>query len=110
MFQTKINGKTFEVANDDNGFSINGQNFPLDITRIDEGYFHLLHENKSYRAELVKADHEAKTFVFKINGKIIPVEVKDKFDLLLEKMGMTSSASAKVNNIKAPMPGLVIDL
>jgi biotin carboxyl carrier protein len=36
--------------------------------------------------------------------------MQDKFDLLLEKMGMNASASGKVNNIKAPMPGLIIDL
>jgi biotin carboxyl carrier protein len=45
-----------------------------------------------------------------VNGTIYPVEVKDKFDLLLEKMGMNSNAGSKVNNIKAPMPGLIIDL
>lgn len=110
MYQTKVKGKTFEVTKSEDQLSINGKNFPLDITKISEGYFHILHENKSYRAELVKADYAAKSFLFKINGKLIPVDVKDKFDLLLEKMGMSSAASAKVNNIKAPMPGLVIDL
>ncbi len=52
-------------------------------------------KNKSYRAEVVKADRATKTFQFKINNKIHTVEVKDKFDLLLEKMGMTNGASAK---------------
>ncbi|MEJ0056943.1 MAG: acetyl-CoA carboxylase biotin carboxyl carrier protein subunit [Bacteroidota bacterium] len=35
---------------------------------------------------------------------------RDKFDILLEKMGMNASAAGKVNVIKAPMPGLIIDL
>jgi biotin carboxyl carrier protein len=30
--------------------------------------------------------------------------------LLLEKLGMNNAASGKVNNIKAPMPGLIIEL
>lgn len=110
MFQTKINGKTFDVSQNEGQSSINGVSVPLDISKISEGYYHILYENKSFRAELVKADYVAKSFVFKINGKLIPVEVKDKFDLLLEKMGMSGTGSAKVNNIKAPMPGLVIDL
>jgi biotin carboxyl carrier protein len=58
----------------------------------------------------VKADRATKTFQFKINNTIHAVEVKDKFDLLLEKMGMVNGAATKINNIKAPMPGLVIDL
>jgi biotin carboxyl carrier protein len=110
MYQTKVNGKTFEVIKNEEQLSIGGKDFSLDIAKISDGYFHLLYQNKSYRAELVKADYTTKSFVFKINGKLIPIEVKDKFDLLLEKMGMSSAASAKVNNVKAPMPGLVIDL
>jgi len=110
MFQTKINGKNFEVVKNDESFLISGEPFAWDIVKISEGYFHILYKNKSYRAEVVKADRATKTFQFKINGKIHAVEVKDKFDLLLEKMGMTNGAAAKINNIKAPMPGLVIDL
>ena len=110
MFQTKVNGKNFEIVKNDESFLINGEPFEWDIVKISEDYFHILYKNKSYRAEVVKADRATKTFQFKINNKIHTVEVKDKFDLLLEKMGMTSGASAKINNIKAPMPGLVIDL
>ncbi len=81
-----------------------------DIAKISDDYFHILYKEKSYRAEVVKAERATKTFHFKINNKVFSVEVKDKFDLLLEKMGMTNGAPAKINNIKAPMPGLVIDL
>ncbi len=110
MFQTKVNGKSFEITKNDDGFSINGEPFQWDLVKITDGYFHILHKNKSYRAEVVKADRPTKTFQFKINNKPFTVEVKDKFDLLLEKMGMTNGAATKINNIKAPMPGLVIDL
>ena len=59
---------------------------------------------------MVKIDPETKTFTFKINGRNYTVTLKDKFDLLLEKMGMHNTAGSKVNTIKAPMPGLIIDL
>jgi biotin carboxyl carrier protein len=110
MFQTKINGKNFEVVKNEESILINGEPFAWDLVKISEDNFHIIHKNKSYRAEVVKIDRATKTFQFKINNKIQTVEVKDKFDLLLEKMGMTNGASAKINNIKAPMPGLVIDL
>ncbi len=77
---------------------------------MSHGYFHILYHNKSYRAEVIKTDPETKTFTFKINGRNYTVTLKDKFDLLLEKMGMNNTASSKVNTIKAPMPGLIIDL
>jgi biotin carboxyl carrier protein len=59
---------------------------------------------------LVKADATTKSFTWKINGRNYSVSVKDKFDLLLEKLGMSEAAGSKVNSIKAPMPGLIIDL
>jgi biotin carboxyl carrier protein len=110
MYQSKVNGKSFEVISTDDKFTINGKPFQWDLTRISEGNFHIIYQNKSYRAEVVKADKTTKTFQLKINNKIHTVELKDKFDLLLEKMGMANGASAKMNNIKAPMPGLVIDM
>ena len=110
MYQAKINGKNFEVLKNEEQLTINGQPFDWDLSKITEGNFHILYKNKSYRAEVVKADRAAKTFTLKINNKLQVVEVKDKFDLLLEKMGMANGATAKVNNVKAPMPGLVIDM
>jgi biotin carboxyl carrier protein len=110
MYQTKVNGKNFEVIKNEESFVINGELFQWDLAKVSEDNFHILYKNKSYRVEMVKVDRTTKTIQFKINNKIHTVEVKDKFDLLLEKMGMTNGASAKINNIKAPMPGLVIDL
>ncbi len=110
MYQAKVNGKKFEIDSAEGGFVVNGQPLNWDRVRIADGYFHILHEHKGYRAEIVKTDEATKTFTIKINGRLYSVELKDKFDLLLEKMGMNASAGNKVNNIKAPMPGLIIDL
>jgi len=110
MYQAKVNGKIFEVVKNDQSLLINGEPFEWDVKNISEGHFHILYKKKSCRTEVIKADRSTKIFQFKINNKILTVEVKDKFDLLLEKMGMTNGAAAKINNIKAPMPGLVIDL
>jgi len=110
MYKATVNNKTFEVEQNDQSFSVNGAAFELDINKVSEGYFHILWQNKGYRAELVKNDISTKTITFKINGRNYTVELKDKFDLLLEKMGLNKTAIHKVNSIKAPMPGLIIDL
>ncbi len=110
MFDATVNQKIFHVDLADDGFSVNGQPFRWDLSEVSAGYFHILYENQSFTAEVVKADAAAKSFVIKVNGSIYHVAVKDKFDLLLEKMGMNSNASSRVNSVKAPMPGLIIDL
>ncbi len=110
MFKANINTTSYEVVPSPSGWLINGHLIDWDLIKVSDQYFHVIHQQKSYRAELVKADHSTKTFVFKINGRLYPVALKDKFELLLEKMGMDATASNKVKSIKAPMPGLIIDM
>lgn len=110
MIQAKINNTAFEIDSADGTYMLNGAPFVWSLVEVTPGYFHIIHQNKNYRAEVVKIDAATKTFVLKINGKVQTVEVKDKFDLLLEKMGMHGVGHAKVNHVKAPMPGLIIDL
>lgn len=110
MHQAKVNDKNFEIVPTEDGLLVNGKLLQWDVSEIANGYLHILHQNKGYRAEIVSADSTAKSFTIKINGHSYTVALKDKFDLLLEKMGMNAAASSKINNIKAPMPGLIIDL
>ncbi|MEQ8424427.1 MAG: biotin/lipoyl-containing protein [Cyclobacteriaceae bacterium] len=110
MFKATVNQSNFELVPSDEGWVVNGSPVEWDFVKISETYFHIIHKQKSYRAEIVKADYTTKTFLLKINGKKYTVSVKDKFELLLEKMGMNVGAASKINSIKAPMPGLIIDL
>ena len=110
MYKATVNDKQFEITATGDQVFVNGELLDLNSVQISDGYFHIILKNKSYRAEVVKVDQATRTFTFKINGRIYPVVLKNKFDLLLEKMGMSSNTASKVNNIKAPMPGLIIDL
>ena len=87
---------------------IDGNPLDWDMVRLSATSFHILHQNKSYSAELVQHDKVAKTISLKINGKIHKVEIKDRYDLLLEKMGMVGAGAGKINSVKAPMPGLIV--
>jgi biotin carboxyl carrier protein len=111
MYKAIVNNVGYEVVpQGDNEYLLNDALLKLDIAEIDQKCFHVIYKKKSFRAEIVKADVAAKLFTIKVNGKLYPVQLQDKFDLLLEKMGMQNLNSSKINNIKAPMPGLIIDL
>ncbi|MEX1240022.1 MAG: biotin/lipoyl-containing protein [Cyclobacteriaceae bacterium] len=110
MYSVHVNDQVFEIVMSDNEFLVNGKPIRWDVTTIRDGYFHILLDQKSYRAEVVETNMETKRFIFKINGRHYPVVSKDKFDLLLEKMGMNANAGARVNHVRAPMPGLIIQL
>jgi biotin carboxyl carrier protein len=110
MNKAIVNNKSFEIISDAEGLTVNGEKLTLDIARIDGKYFHVIFRDKSYRAEIVATDKTLKVVTVKINGRRYNVNVKNKFDLLLEKMGMQNGVSGKLNSIKAPMPGLIIEL
>lgn len=110
MYSATVNNSKFEISTSDDGFIVDGKAVEWDLSEISQGYFHIIYNTRSYRAEIVKHDNLTKTLQLKINGKLYDVALKDKFDLLLEKMGMNNSAAGKLNIIKAPMPGLIIDL
>lgn len=110
MNKAFVHEKSFEIESDENGYVVNGKRINWDLAKISDRYFNVIFEGKSYNAEVVAVERETKSFQIKINGKIYPVVLKDRFDLLLEKMGMNNTSAGKVNNVKAPMPGLIVDL
>ncbi len=90
--------------------TLNSQTFDWDIAALGDGRFHVLHGGHSYSAEVLTADYATKTFALKINGQHIELQAKDRFDQLLDRLGLSTAHIAKVNELKAPMPGLIIDI
>lgn len=110
MLKATVNKTVLDIITDGESITIHGEPFDWDIVKLKDGYFHIIYNQKSYRAEMVKNDPATKTITWKINTRLYTVQVKDKFDLLLEQLGMGQSSANKVISIKAPMPGLIIDL
>ena len=90
--------------------SLNGEPFAWDIASLGAGRYHILHEGRSYNAEVVSVDYTTKNIVLKLNGQRVKLNAKDRFDLLLERLGMSNATAVKVNELKAPMPGLIVDI
>lgn len=81
----------------------------LDIKEVQPHIFSVLHQHQSHEISISKIDRDTRTISLTINGKTTQVKYASKMDLLLESMGIDSSASAKLTVLKAPMPGLVVD-
>ena len=111
MLQIKTaNDKTWQVDIQKDAILLNGTPFNWYITRVGPNTYHIIKDARSYTAELVEADYQSKTFTFKINGVKQTVSVQDRFDLLLDKLGMSNANAQKVNEVKAPMPGLILEI
>ncbi len=111
MLKVIINEQqSFEVTQSKGETTLNSQPFEWDLVALENRHFHILQNNRSFKAEVIEADYAEKSFKIKVNQTIYTIAAKDRFDLLLEQMGMSSIAKNKVNNIKAPMPGLIWDI
>lgn len=111
MLKAIINDKeTIEISEEKGDVFLNNQAFEWDLKKISDKDYHILKDNKSYNVEVVEANYAEKTFRLKIGDNIHTVNLKDRTDLLLEKMGMGSTKSAKLNDLKAPMPGLIYEM
>ena len=89
---------------------INGKKSEIDMVRLIHNKFHILDQNRSYNIEVLHADFSKKSFEIKVNDTIYNLQLEDELDTLLEKMGMTASGSQKMDHVKAPMPGLVLNV
>lgn len=103
------NDNTFEIEEKGDDLFLNGGLFGWDIAKSGH-HFHIVHNHKSYNAELLDADFVSKKIKLKINGVSYEVELKDRLDMLLKQMGMSQNSAASLKDIKAPMPGLILQI
>lgn len=109
MYSIKVNGKyDFDIEKNGEGLLVNNSKIDADIKQLHPSSWHIINQLRSYNAELVSFNAAEKTAEIKINNNIYTVTAKDQFDLLLDKLGLSSLSSTKVSDIKAPMPGLVL--
>ncbi|MFT5384426.1 MAG: biotin carboxyl carrier protein [Saprospiraceae bacterium] len=82
----------------------------LDIVQEDSQTYHVIYKGKSYNTTLAAIDFVAKTFKIKINGRSYDLKLDDKFDQLVHKLGLETISGNKLKDVKAPMPGLVLNI
>jgi len=104
------NGTELPVELREEGAVIDGADLSYDIQHIDANRYHLILDGRSYNAELLDHDVRERSFTWSINGNKVEVRMEDEFDLLLKSMGIDKDSANKIDEIKAPMPGLVLEV
>jgi biotin carboxyl carrier protein len=101
----------YQVTVNDTPLSISPEEADnLDIVRLGENGFHILKNNKAYKVDIESVDYKNKTFIFKVNGTPYTTKISDKYDRLIDQLGMNVAVGQKVGDIKAPMPGMVLEV
>ncbi len=81
-----------------------------DVIRISENEYNLIYQNRSVNVQLRKLEYAGKYVELELDGETFKVEIRDELDQMLEKMGFNNTVGKHIRDVKAPMPGLVVEL
>ncbi|KIX19936.1 acetyl-CoA carboxylase biotin carboxyl carrier protein subunit [Flavobacterium chuncheonense] len=82
----------------------------LDAVSVEKNKFHILKNNTPYQAEIIATDFINKTYTVKVNNETYTVAIANALDILIKEMGFEIGSAKQVNAIKAPMPGLILEI
>ncbi len=101
--------ETYNVSIDRNGelLIINGQQQDIIFQRRKNGLYEAEYRHRLYKLFVHKIDHDKKLVEISINGKKVWVELKDNADRLIERLGLKAAMTKRVEEVRAPMPGLI---
>ena len=97
--------------NDQFDFSFNENDVEtLDVQQKTENTIHLIHQNKSVDVKIISTDFINKKYTVAVNSNHYQVEIGTPLDVLIDTMGLAKGVITAINDIKAPMPGLILDV
>ena len=82
----------------------------IEITHIKDSEYRIQLGHKHLQVFLIESKSSLKTSSWWINGEKYIVNSQTDLDQLLKKLGMNSGNEKKVNELYAPMPGLILSV
>jgi len=70
----------------------------------------LITPNKVYTIFCLNINHETKTLTLLYNGLKFNASITEPLDEILKSMGLENAMTPKISDLKAPMPGLVLQV
>ncbi len=107
----ELNPDLYQVTINNQVFSFNQhQILAENIINLPHGELHLIDNNKSYLLQIIEINRKKKKVLVNLNGAQHEIIIEEPIDLLLNKMGYSHDTSSVLKEIKAPMPGLVLEI
>jgi biotin carboxyl carrier protein len=82
----------------------------LDSILVGRNKFHILQDNFPFTAEILISDFRQKKYSVRVNNNIYAVSISNDLDVLIQELGFENSLSKEINFVKAPMPGLIMEI
>jgi len=86
------------------------QSESLDVIQQKNSNYHILHNNRAFKAELTQSDFDKKQYTVIVNSNTYQVKIENSLDQFIEEIGYSMNSTKKLNLIHAPMPGIIIGI
>lgn len=82
----------------------------LDVITAEAAKYHVLLNNISYDAEIISNNFNKRIYKVKVNTNTYNINIFNPLDLVIKELGFEVGTSKQIDKIKAPMPGLILDI
>ena len=70
----------------------------------------LFKDQKKFNCKILKHNNEDQSYIIKVNGNISTIRIMKPAEQTAEKLGINKNTTLNVNTLKAPMPGLILEI
>lgn len=111
MFKVKLNDKSpIEIIFNDEHYEINQTIHDIKISQKSPITYEIKRPGHQLVVKFLKFDDKLKKGVAEINGKLTTFEIEDQNARISNKLNANRKHLKLFNEIKAPMPGMILDI
>lgn len=81
-----------------------------DLVKKSPTEFNLIKDHRSVNARLLEENTTGKKLKLEVEGQTYDIEIKDDLDQMLDQMGFNTVSTKQIKEVKAPMPGMVLEV
>ncbi len=94
----------------ENNVWLENTNNSIQIVKQNNETLLLITPNKVYTITCLNVNEESKTLTLLYNGHKFNASITEPLDEILKSMGLENALTPKISDLKAPMPGLVLQV
>lgn len=82
----------------------------LDIIPLFNSNYNLIHNNKSFNLKPVESNFNSREYTVQVNKNYYNIKIENQLNSITKKLGFSHGHLKKPNEIKAPMPGIILNV
>lgn len=107
--KVNIQDKEISLVNE-NQIWVQDPNQDIKIVKQNDETLLLITPSKVFTICCLNVNHETKTLTLLYNGNKFDAKITEPIDEILKSMGLENALTPKISDLKAPMPGLVLQV